>query len=178
MDSHTEKLPKLKLIESYKDERHILENYIKHKARSGRTMNILEAGCGRRWAFDLNGFQYTLTGVDFNEHALKIRKDLQKDLHEAIFGDLCTINLEECKYDVIYSSFVLEHIDGAERVLNNFLRWLKPGGILILKIPGRDSVYGYHNQTHTTLGSYCLLQVYSKVAEHRQTRIRPISSIL
>lgn len=51
--------------------------------------------------------------------------------------------MEENKYDVIYNSFVLEHIDEVERVLNNFWRWLRPGGILILRIPNRDSVYGF-----------------------------------
>ena len=58
-------------------------------------------------------------------------------------GDLRTIDLEESKYDVIYSSFVLEHIDDAERVLHNFVRWLKPDGILILRIPDRDSAFGF-----------------------------------
>lgn len=134
-------LPKVELIESHDEEKKLLEKSIRKKARRGRPLNILEAGCGHRWSLDLSGVQYTLTGVDINEDALEYRK--AKDLNSAVVGDLRTVNIEECEYDVIYNSFVLEHIDGAEQVLNNFLRWLKPGGILILKVPDRNSVHGF-----------------------------------
>ena len=83
-----------------------------------------------------------LTGVDLNEDALHLRKCHSRDLQEAILGDLRTVSLEANKYDVIYNSFVLEHVQDAERVLDNFHRWLSPGGILILRIPDRQSVYG------------------------------------
>jgi hypothetical protein len=56
---------------------------------------------------------------------------------------LRTIDLPEERYDVIYSAFVLEHISGATRVLERFVRWLKPGGLIILRIPDRDSVHGF-----------------------------------
>ena len=45
-------------------------------------------------------------------------------------------------YDVIYYSYVLEHVEGAERVLKNFVRWMKRGGIIILRFPKRDSARG------------------------------------
>lgn len=60
-----------------------------------------------------------------------------------IVGDLRTAALEPNKYDVIYNAFVLEHVRGAEQVLENFVRWLRPGGILILRVPDRDSVQGF-----------------------------------
>ena len=44
---------------------------------------------------------------------------------------------------MIYNSYVLEHIDGADGVQAKFSNWLKPGGILILRIPDRDSVRGF-----------------------------------
>jgi 2-polyprenyl-3-methyl-5-hydroxy-6-metoxy-1,4-benzoquinol methylase len=46
-------------------------------------------------------------------------------------------------YDVIYCSYVLEHIPGAEGVLRNFLRWLKPSGLILLQIPDPYSVKGF-----------------------------------
>ena len=46
-------------------------------------------------------------------------------------------------YDVIYNSYVLEHVEGAETVLENFVSWLKPGGLMIITIPDPDSVYGF-----------------------------------
>jgi SAM-dependent methyltransferase len=65
------------------------------------------------------------------------------DLDIAIVGDLHSVALKASSYDVIYNANVIEHIDGAEAVLTNFANWLKPGGILILRFPNRDSVVGF-----------------------------------
>jgi SAM-dependent methyltransferase len=61
----------------------------------------------------------------------------------AIVGDLRTAQLPHSQYDVIYNSFVLEHVAGAEDVLVNFTRWVRPGGIIILRIPDPNSAYGF-----------------------------------
>ena len=120
-----------------------MELSIKQKAVDGSPLEILEAGCGQRWYLNLNEIEYKLTGADLDKDALEIREKKFQDLDQGILGDLRTINLEENKYDVIYNSFVLEHIQNAEQVLNNFFKWLKPGGILILSIPDRNSVFGF-----------------------------------
>lgn len=120
-----------------------MELSIKQKAVDGSPLEILEAGCGQRWYLNLDEIEYKLTGADLDKDALEIREKKFQDLDQGILGDLRTINLEENKYDVIYNSFVLEHIQNAEQVLNNFFKWLKPGGILILSIPDRNSVFGF-----------------------------------
>ncbi len=108
----------------------------------GRKVNVLEAGCGQRWPIDIDGLDVTLVGVDLDEDALAIRVE-QGDLHHAIHGDLRTADLPADTYDVIYNSFVLEHIPGAEGVLDNFVRWAKPGGVILIRFPDRDSVFGF-----------------------------------
>ena len=107
-------------------------------------LEILEAGCGREWPLDLDGVDYRLTGIDLDAHALESRVESVGDLHEAIVGDLTDRGaIAESRYDVIYSSFVLEHVRDAEMALDNMFRGLKPGGILLLRIPDRNSVYGW-----------------------------------
>ncbi len=101
-------------------------------------LRILEAGCGRHWPLRLS-VPYTLTGLDLDPDALAVRTDL----HRAIVGDLRTAQFAPRAFDVIYSAFVLEHVSGAEQVLERFLEWLAPGGMLILKVPDRDSAYGF-----------------------------------
>lgn len=130
-------------LSSWVVEMESMASHVKQKALSGGALNILEAGCGTMWGLDLGDVQYTLTGVDIDKNALEIRKNRPKDLDICILGDLRSVRLEENEYDVIYNSYVLEHIDGAEGVLENCLRWLKPGGILILRIPNRDSARGF-----------------------------------
>jgi SAM-dependent methyltransferase len=101
-------------------------------------LRILEAGCGRDWPLKLS-VPYTLTGLDLDADALAARTDL----HQAVVGDLRTAEFPTGSFDVIYSAFVLEHVSGAQRVLERFVRWLAPGGMLILQVPDRDSAYGF-----------------------------------
>lgn len=121
----------------------IVADRIRRYAHGKGQIEILEAGCGRRWPYRLHDVRYVLTGVDVNEDALRIWQEEKKDLDHVILGDLRTVRLEEHHFDIVYSAFVLEHIAEAELVFANFLRWLKPGGLMILKFPDRDSVYGF-----------------------------------
>jgi len=106
-------------------------------------IEILEAGCGRTWSLALPGVQYRLTGVDLDADALEARKTLARDLDEAIVGDLRTVSLGGRRFDVVFCAYVLEHVEGAQAALENFAGWLKPGGLLILRVPDRDSAFGF-----------------------------------
>jgi SAM-dependent methyltransferase len=121
----------------------LIENYIRSKSTSGVPLDILEAGCGQCWWFNLDDTSYVLTGLDIDKAALDIRKNVQQDLDEIIEGDLRTANLPENKFDVIYSAYVLEHIQESDVVLKNFLTWLKPGGVAVVRIPDPFSVRGF-----------------------------------
>jgi len=120
-----------------------LSEFIKTQYIGASEVNILEAGCGKKWPLDLAGLDYRLTGIDIDEGGLELRKKQQNDLDVAILADLCSVELDEEQFDIVYSSYALEHINGAEIALENFLKWLKPGGFMILKFPDRDSVFGF-----------------------------------
>ncbi len=133
----------LLIVERTPDEFAILEDHIKAQARPGQTMAVLEAGCGREWYFKMEGIDYELTGLDLDAEALKARQEIRKDLKHGIVGDLRTAQLPPASFDVIYNAFVLEHVSGAEVVLSNIVRWLKPGGLLIVRVPDADGVHGF-----------------------------------
>lgn len=101
-------------------------------------LRILEAGCGRQWPLEL-GVPFNLTGLDLDREALAARSDLD----HAVVGDLRTVEFAPHSFDVIYNAFVLEHVRGARQVLERFLRWLAPGGMLLVKVPDRNSAYGF-----------------------------------
>jgi SAM-dependent methyltransferase len=103
---------------------------------------ILEAGCGREWFVPLKNVDYEITGIDLDAEALRSRVERRKDLHHAIHGDLRTVSIPDGAYHVIYSSYVLEHVRGAEALLEKFSRWVTPGGIIVVRVPDRDSVHG------------------------------------
>ena len=129
---------------SYEEIDQIMRDAIRvHARQRGGPLSIAEAGCGQRWTLDLSGVQYTLTGVDLDPVALELRKTEACDLDVAIVGDLCSVHLPEASFDVVFSSFVLEHVPRADIALQNFVQWLKPGGLLILRLPDRDTARGF-----------------------------------
>jgi SAM-dependent methyltransferase len=132
--------PELELLSTIHQEKEVLEGAFAAAARSRPCLSILEAGCGRRWPVDLKGIPHEVTGVDLDERALAHRRDRVGDLHHAVLGDLATVSFEPGTFDVIFCSYVLEHVRGAGRVLGNFVSWLRPGGLLIIKIPARETV--------------------------------------
>jgi SAM-dependent methyltransferase len=163
------KLPRPKQLRCWQEEMDTMAKHIKKMALCRGALNILEAGCGISWALDLDGVEYALTGVDLDKNALDIRKDRERDLDIAILGDLRNVCLQQSKFDVIYNSYVLEHIDGAEDVLENFIRWLNPGGILILRIPNRDSARGFL----TRITPFWFHILYVKYIQGDETAGRP-----
>lgn len=135
-----DRLRVLDVQNSWEEQNNILSGFVKEhfKNRDGR-LNILEAGCGRSWNLDLEGLDYVLTGVDISEEVLEGRKNQQRDLDQAILADLESLELEASYYDLIYCSYVLEHVRRAEHVVDKFFTWLKPNGLLVLLIPDRDT---------------------------------------
>ena len=131
------------MLRSYEEEDELLASYVRDLFDGKNELSILEAGCGQKWPMKLHDVKYSLVGVDLDQDALQYRVYESKDLDEAILGDLRTVNLGGRKFDVIYNAFVLEHVENAELVLENFSRWLKPGGLILLKLPDRNSVFGF-----------------------------------
>ena len=162
-------LPRLELIGEPKELNELIGGFIRGHGRRVGELRILEAGCGRRWPFRLDDVRYTLTGIDADQAALESRQRVRKDLDEAILGDLRTVQLPQNQFDIIYSAFLLEHVDGAETVLRNFLRWLKPGGLLILTFPDRSSAFGFC----TRIAPFWMHVLYKKYMVGRPNAGRP-----
>jgi SAM-dependent methyltransferase len=112
---------------------------LQRSAESLGHLTIIEAGCGRSWPLNLAGIDHRLVGIDIDEDGLAARTDLDSK----VLADLRTVEMPEGSADVIYNAYVLEHVEGAEQVLDNFVRWLRPGGVLLLKIPDGESVFGW-----------------------------------
>jgi len=120
----------------------VFERRIRELAAERGKLKIVEAGCGREWSLSLEGVDYHLTGIDADAEALRARCETVGDLDEWHVGDLRTLSLEPAAYDVIYCAFVLEHISGARQVMDRFVEAVRPGGLIIIRIPDRDSVWG------------------------------------
>jgi SAM-dependent methyltransferase len=153
----------LKIAPSPSFAREMIGDHIKSLAsRTGGPIEILEAGCGRKWNIALDGVDYRLTGIDLDPDALAYRENVVHDLDVAIVGDLRTVELAENSYDVVFSAFVLEHIPGAEGALDRMVGALKPGGLLVLRVPDGGAVYAFLAR----LLPFWTHVLYKRIADH------------
>ena len=134
----------LEVLTSATATKRITARVLEHSSEVTGKMTILEAGCGRKWELDLETTDFELTGVDLDAHALEHRRSVTRDLDVGIVGTICDRDIVPSKhFDIVYSSYVLEHIDGALTTLENFAEWVRPGGLIVMWLPNRNSVYGW-----------------------------------
>ena len=73
-------------------------------------MRVLEAGSGKKWGLKPEGLDLHITGVDTDGEAMRIRQETLHDLDTAIVADLRDVELPIAEFDVVYCSYVLEHV--------------------------------------------------------------------
>lgn len=99
------------------------------EARSPGAVTVLDAGCGRVSA--LRQFRpriARLVGADIHQPSEPL-----PHLDEFEIVDLCGAadGFAEGSFDVVLSSFTLEHFSDPATALANIRRWLRPGGTLV-----------------------------------------------
>jgi SAM-dependent methyltransferase len=124
-------------------QRRMIAEALTDLAVDGVALRVLEAGCGQQWPIDVARYQLHITGIDLDAEAMRIRRQRHNDLDVEIVGDLRSVDLPQAAFDVVYCSFVLEHIDGAEQVLDRLVAATRPGGRVILRIPDGKTIYGF-----------------------------------
>jgi SAM-dependent methyltransferase len=123
------------------EERALLGEAVGQSLSAG-PVRVLEAGCGSYW-FIHSDVPVHITGVDTDAAAMRLRQERTGDLDVAIVGDLRSVQLPSEAFDVAYCSYVLEHVEGAEAVLDKLVATVRPGGRLIIRVPDGDSVFGF-----------------------------------
>ncbi len=116
------------------------------ETRSPGTVAALDAGCGRVSA--LRTFRpriARLVGADIHEPRLPL-----PHLDEFAIVDLCGPGtaFPDGTFDLVLSSFTLEHFADPQAALTNLRRWLRPGGTLVATTV---------NRRHPFVGAYLRL---------------------
>lgn len=97
---------------------------------------VLDAGAGRLTYTDrLSKAASTVVSLDRD----RVREGL------SLVSDLETLPLVNASFDAIFCSQVLEHVADPLKVLQEFHRILKPGGVLLLSVPHLAYL---HNEPH------------------------------
>lgn len=96
-----------------------------------RPLRVLEAGCGSLPLTLDFGESAHLVGIDISEEQLA-RNNV---VSEKILGDLQVHDFAPESFDMVFCWDVLEHLPRPELALDNFRRAIRPGGLIVLKLP-------------------------------------------
>ncbi|MCE7909262.1 MAG: class I SAM-dependent methyltransferase [Candidatus Omnitrophica bacterium COP1] len=90
------------------------------------------AGAGEMFHYDFKNRAARMAGVDLDP-----RVERNPQLHEGICASLTEIPFGDETFDVVFSRYVLEHIDPPQALLKEINRVLKPGGEFIFLTPNK-----------------------------------------
>lgn len=132
----------------------MLSDVVRVQGRSA-PLRVLDAGSSEGWALDVEDVECSRTGVgdavaaqtalDTADPGRPAVIDLTDgvDMTGPVRLDLMADGpVPPHAFDVVYSGQVLEHIHDAERALDRLVQATRPGGVLLLLIPERESVAG------------------------------------
>ena len=93
---------------------------------------VLDAGAGNG-----TGFQHDFCGRVRKVVGLDIVDEVADNpfLDEWVKADICDMPFDDCQFDVIYSTYVFEHIQKPSAMVKEFHRVLKPGGVVVFRTP-------------------------------------------
>ncbi len=99
---------------------------------------VLDIGCGRksdmgRYLKEYNSHAL-IHGADLDEYSLK-----NSDVDELFICDAADMPFESGSYDVVFSQFLLEHVQDSQQTIDSIARVTAPGGLATLIIPNPTS---------------------------------------
>lgn len=105
--------------------------------------NLLEVGCGSGALLcDLSHLGFSVHGLETSAKARTMGRDLARlsGSNHAISADIDP--RWDAAFDVVCAFDVLEHIEDQNKAMQQWLRWLSPGGRLILSVPAHRHRWG------------------------------------
>jgi O-antigen biosynthesis protein len=111
---------------------------------------VLDAACGTGYgsAILAAAGAAAVTAVDRSEEALAAARAAAPEGVRHQRADLAELPLEDGAFDLVVCFEAIEHVDDQDRVLDELVRVLAPGGLLAISSPNRD-VYIPGNPHHT-----------------------------
>jgi ubiquinone/menaquinone biosynthesis C-methylase UbiE len=102
---------------------------------------VLDVGCGNRSDLSRylrnNGYNITIHGIDIDDYAKN-----NPDVDQVYIGSAEEMPFIDSTYDVVFSQFLLEHVEDAKKTLASMTRVLKEEGTLLITIPNPISPEG------------------------------------
>ncbi len=135
------------------------------KKRIKQKVKILDAGCGTGGLSQKLKQFGKVTAIDINNLALQYAR--KKKLDRVIKASVCSLPFKKNSFDVIISLDVIYHkkVEDDIIALKEMNRVLKPGGIIILRVPAFECLRGGHDIVVETKHRYSLPELKYKLVE-------------
>jgi len=156
------------------------------RVTSGVKGEIFEVGCAPgKWIAHLakvnglipSGIEYSSTGVDLTHENFKILK-IQPG--QIIAGDFFEVTPAQ-RFDIVMSLGFIEHFEDPLPIISQHLKWLKPGGLLILGVPNFTGITQFiqHHLDKTLLDKHNLrimnIDYFRKTGEDLDLKVLEIN---
>jgi 2-polyprenyl-3-methyl-5-hydroxy-6-metoxy-1,4-benzoquinol methylase len=126
---------------------------------------IIDVGCGKGWfLLEARKRGWDVYGTEFSDEAIKVCKEngikMEKgDLNASAFGSV--------KFDIVFSSEVIEHVNNPVTQFEQMFEILRPGGLLYLTTPNFNCYLRYKYKANYTIIEYPEhLSYYTKSTMH------------
>lgn len=122
----------------------IIDATIKKLDRS--PVKILEVGCGSGIDTHIiaQDDKRKVFGVDVSEKAIEIAEKVSLYFERKVtlsVGDANSLSFENSFFDIVFSQGVLEHFENYHSAIEEQLRVLSAGGLLVINVPQKYTVY-------------------------------------
>ena len=146
----------------------VLERYL---PRDRSALKILDAGCGTGAVMKYLCQYGEVTGFDFSAEALRFS---QKRAHTRLAqASVLEIPFASSRFDLIVSFDVICEMGvNAEQALLEFCRILKPGGLVMLRLPAYDWLHGKHDVATHISHRYTRGEIGAKLKRSGFTPVR------
>ena len=143
--------------------RRIVERVIGPALRAGG-LRILDAGCGTGGNLAWLGRFGTAYGIDLSPHALQFSR--RRRLRRTARASVLDLPFPDRSFDLVTSFDVVYHLDVADDVgaLREARRVLKPGGLLVVRVPAFELLRSGHDRAVHTRQRYTLAELERKLA--------------
>ncbi len=147
----------------YRGTHEIVLSLLKKNLPSGKSLKILDAGCGTGYFMQILGEFGEIWGIDINPEAIKYTK--KRGIKNVELSSVEKIPFKDNFFDAIVSIDVLYHqeVGNDIKALKEFCRVLKPGGIVVVKVPAFNWLRGHHDIVVKTRHRYTKNELAGKI---------------
>jgi 2-polyprenyl-3-methyl-5-hydroxy-6-metoxy-1,4-benzoquinol methylase len=126
---------------------------------------LIDVGCGKGWfLLEARKRGWDVYGTEFSDEAIKICIENGIKMEK---GDLNALTFGNVKFDIVFSSEVIEHVNNPVNQFEQMYEILRPGGLLYLTTPNFNCYLRYKYKANYTIIEYPEhLSYYTKSTMH------------